>query len=151
MLTFHAVSSRVWHCYRLLRATVRYKVEVRSFPTHRRTPPTDIGKYFSEPDEKKCKFNYDTHFIMMKNIINVIADQYSLISWVRSMKLEILVRTVMLLWFSMIFHYFQQYFDDLGAEMHTRSGIIFWQRDVSFGWKFCHQTLFFRVVFDTTR
>ena len=48
-----------WRC-----AAARWKVEVHSFPTRRRTPPTDIGKYFSEPDEKKCSINYETHFTM---------------------------------------------------------------------------------------
>ena len=41
------------------RAAARWKVEVRSFPTRRRTPLTDIEKYFSEPDEKKCSINCD--------------------------------------------------------------------------------------------
>ena len=37
------------------RAAARWKVEVHSFPTRRRTPPTDIGKYFPEPDEKSVR------------------------------------------------------------------------------------------------
>ena len=69
---FHVRSSRVLIRWR--RAAARWKVEVRSFPTRHHTPPKDIGKYFSEPDEKKCTINYDTHFkkVRQHNLASVM-------------------------------------------------------------------------------